>query len=103
VNRIRIDEEIHVASLRLYLAELRLLHFRRAGGGTLAGRELVDPLWQGIVRWATVEQPALASARMRQILRERISRHPDAARLQREFDALEEEVGDFPPQPPRAA
>jgi hypothetical protein len=90
VNRIRLDEEIHVASLRLYLGELRELHFRTPTGASLPGRELVDPLWEGIVRWATVEQPPLAAERQRELLRERIARHPESARIQREFDALEE-------------
>jgi hypothetical protein len=90
VNRIRLDEEIHVASLRLYLGELRELSFRTRGGGRLRGRALVDPLWEGIVRWATVEQPPLAAQRQREILTGRILAHPDGARILREFDDLEE-------------
>ena len=90
VNRIRADEELHVRSLRLYLGELRELTFRTGGGGRLAGRELVDRLWKEIVHWATVEQPPLAAARQREIIAQRIARHPQADRVQREFDALEE-------------
>ena len=90
VNRIRTDEEIHVTSLRLYLGELRELTFHTAEGGALAGTELVDSLWQEIVHWATVEQPALAAARQREILTQRIEKHPQASRVLREFEALEE-------------
>lgn len=90
VNRIRADEEVHVTSLRLYLGELRALTFRTRDGGMLPGREVVDPLWQGVVHWATVEQPKLQAEQQRKLLSERIAQHPEAARVQREFDALEE-------------
>lgn len=90
VNRIRTDEAIHVRSLRLYLGELRELTFRTRGGGRLAGRDVVDPLWQGVVQWATHEQPKLAAEQQRRLLAERIAKHPQAARVQAEFDALEE-------------
>jgi hypothetical protein len=88
VGRIRIDEEVHVHSLRLYLGELRTLTFKTLDGGTCSGVDLVDPLWHGIVHWATVEQPPLAAEPQRRLLHERIARHPEAARVRREFDAL---------------
>jgi hypothetical protein len=90
VNRIRADEEIHVTSLRLYLGELRALTFRTREGGMLAGSEVVDPLWRGVVRWATLEQPKLQAEQQRKLLSERIRQHPEAARVQQAFDALEE-------------
>ena len=89
VGRIRRDEEVHVHSLRLYLGELRELTFKTTDGGTCSGAALVDELWKGIVHWATVEQPPLAAAQQREILHARIAAHPDAARIRREFDALE--------------
>lgn len=88
VNRIRTDEEIHVRSLRLYLGELRSVQLRTLDGGRMPGRELVDALWAGIVRWATLEQPVLAAAQQRRILAERIRAHPDGARLLAAFEAL---------------
>jgi hypothetical protein len=90
VGRIRIDEEVHVHSLRLYLGELRTLTFKTLDGGTCSGAELVDSLWAGIVHWATVEQPPLAAAQQRTILHERIAQHAEADRVRREFDALAE-------------
>jgi hypothetical protein len=50
----------------------------------------VDSLWKEIVTWATVEQPPLAAARQREIIEKRISAHPEAERVQRAFDALED-------------
>jgi len=90
VNRIRSDEEIHVRSLRLYLGELRRVRLRTRDGGSLPGRELVDALWAGIARWATVEQPKLAAEQQRPVLAERIRAHPDGRRILAAFEALGE-------------
>jgi hypothetical protein len=90
VDRIRKDEEIHVASLRLYLGELRSVHFKSAGGDSISGAAVVDALWQEIVRWAVVEQPRLLAAQQRKMMNERILGHPDGERILARFDALEE-------------
>jgi len=90
VNRIRIDEAVHVHSLRLFLGELRQVDFKTVDGGKIPGREVVDTFWEGIVKWATIEQPPLAAAQQKAVLLERIAAHPDAARITRTFLALEE-------------
>lgn len=87
IERVRTDELIHVRSLRLYLGELGTVTFRTLGGGTVAGRELIDRFWDGLVTWATVDQPALVAERQRAEVEELISTHPEAARVQGEFDA----------------
>jgi hypothetical protein len=90
VTRIRADEEVHVSSLRLYLGELRNVTFRTRDGGTLPGKDVVDPLWEGIVSWATVEQPKLAAEQQREILTGRILEHPEGERILEAFNRLEE-------------
>ena len=90
VRRIRRDEEIHITSLQLILGEIRHLHFKTNDGGTIKGSEIVDDFWKEITHWATVEQPQLAADQQRELMRERISRHPEADRVQAAFDALEE-------------
>jgi len=90
VGRIRTDEEIHVRSLRLYLGELRSATFVGSSGARIPGHAIVDPMWDGIVQWATVEQPPLAALQQKELLRKRIARHPQAARVQARFDALED-------------
>lgn len=87
IGRIRIDEEIHVTSLRLYLGEIRSCTFRTVGGGTIAGTDIIDRFWHDLVHWATVEQPKLAAEQQRQVLVERITRHPESDRVLTEFDA----------------
>ncbi|MDZ7674876.1 MAG: hypothetical protein U5K30_07405 [Acidimicrobiales bacterium] len=88
IGRIRIDEEIHVASLRLYLGEIRSVTFRTVDGGTISGAEVIDRFWADLVHWATVEQPKLAAEQQREMLVERISKHPEADRVLADFDAV---------------
>lgn len=87
IGRIRADEEIHVRSLRLYLGELAHVRFRTLDGLSVPGRELIGRFWNGLVHWATVDQPRLSAEQQRTLIHERIARHPDAARVQAAFDA----------------
>ena len=64
--------------------------FKTVDGGTISGRDVVDTFWEGIVKWATIEQPPLAAAQQKQLLLQRIAAHPDHARITREFLALED-------------
>jgi len=90
VDRIRKDEEIHVRSLRLYLGELRQVHFESKDGGRKPGHEIIDSAWKRITHWATVEQPKLAAAESRKLLSERILKHPDGERILKGFLSLED-------------
>jgi hypothetical protein len=87
IERIRTDELIHVRSLCVYLGELQSVNFRTTDGGTVAGRELFGRFWDGMVHWATVEQPRLNAERVRQDLDDYISTHPDAQRIRAEVAA----------------
>ena len=88
VERIRTDEEIHVRSLRLYLGELSAVHLKTVDGGSRPGHEIIEPFWQGLVRWATEEQPVLAAQVQYPLLRERILKHPQGERILRTFNEL---------------
>lgn len=92
VDRIRTDERIHVTSLRLYLGEIRSLDLKTESGGTVAGADVVDALWERIVQWATVEQPPLAAAQQKELLTGRIREHPEAERVLARFDELAEDA-----------
>ncbi len=87
VERIRLDEEIHVRSLRLYLGEMASVQFRTLDGGELPGSELIGRFWNGLVQWATDEQPRLAAAQQREIIEARIARHASAAEVHAQFAA----------------
>ncbi|MEM7094906.1 MAG: hypothetical protein AAF567_18025 [Actinomycetota bacterium] len=87
VGRIRIDEEIHVRSLNLYLGEMRSVDFKTIDGGTIPGADLIDRFWGGLVNWATVEQPKLAAVQQRELLHGRIAKHGESGRVLAEFEA----------------
>lgn len=87
IERIRIDEAIHVSSLRLFLGECAAVTFRTTEGGTVTGNELIGRFWNGLVQWATVDQPALAADQSRTLLSARIAQHPAAEQVQAQFDA----------------
>ena len=88
VGRIREDELIHVESLRLYLGELRELTLKTVDGGTISGGELIDRFWDGLVRWATVDQPAIAAQNAYEGLKPIILTHPEGERILEAFDAI---------------
>lgn len=88
IERIRTDEEIHVRSLCVYLGELLSVTFRTNDGGQVSGRELIDRFWDGMVRWATVDQPALNAPQVRADVEAYIATHPDSDRVLAEFNAV---------------
>jgi hypothetical protein len=88
IERIRTDEEIHVRSLRLYLGELRAATLRTVDGGAVRGAALIDRFWNGLIAWATVEQPRLVAEQQRELIAARIRAHANGERILREFDAL---------------
>jgi hypothetical protein len=87
IERIRTDELIHVRSLCVYLGELQSVTFRTNDGGTVSGRELFGRFWDGMVHWATVEQPRLTAEQVRLDVDAYIGTHPDADRVRAEFAA----------------
>lgn len=87
IGRIRIDEEIHVSSLRLYLGEIRSCTFRTVDGGTIGGAEVIDRFWGDLVRWAVVDKPALEADQQRSMLDQRIRAHIEAERVLQEFES----------------
>ena len=54
-------------------------------GPPIPGQEIVDPHWEGIVRWATVDQPKLQAQQQRELLTRRIQQHPEAERILARF------------------
>jgi hypothetical protein len=91
VERIRADEAIHVAYLATAISELRSFTLKRAGGGEIAGAEVIDPVWAKMVDWHGREERELAAVRTRETLEAQLveSRGAAAGRaLLERFDAL---------------
>lgn len=87
VGRIRTDEIIHVSSLQLYLGELCTIRFRTDGNGEVAGSELINRFWGGLVQWATTDQPRQASAAQQALIEGRIRQTEFADQLLAAFAA----------------
>ena len=87
VERIRTDEAIHVRSLNIYLGEMRAVRFKALDGAEVSGTDIIDRFWDGLVRWATVDQPALYAEEQRKMIHGRIAEHPEADRVLEEFTA----------------
>jgi hypothetical protein len=75
VERIRQDEQIHVAYLQAALSELRSFTIKTLDGRKIAGAELLDPLWNEMVDWHGRRERELSRARAR----EEIARQVTAA------------------------
>jgi len=95
VERIRTDEAIHVAYLRVLISELRSFTWRTVDGGTQRGAEILDPVWERMVEWHGRTQRDLAADRSRAELQARvIAERGEAAgrRLLERIDALGDRV-----------
>jgi hypothetical protein len=89
VERIRQDEVVHVTSLRVDLGELRSITFKTVDGGTIAGAEIIDRLWDSIVRFTRDEAPKLRRDQQVKALERTILEHPEGGeRVLDEFRAL---------------
>lgn len=91
VERIREDEQIHVAYLRSALSEMRSFTFKTLDSGTIAGAALLDPLWEQMVDWHGRRERELARERSHgEIERFVVAKLGDAAGrdFMARFDAL---------------
>ena len=55
VNRIRMDENIHVAWLKVAISEFRNFTIKKNDGTQVRGATLLDPIWEKMVHWHAVE------------------------------------------------
>ncbi len=72
VERIRTDEAIHVAYLRVLISELRSYTWRTVDGGTQRGAEILDAVWERMVEWHGRTQRDVAADRSRAELEARV-------------------------------
>ena len=55
INRIRLDESVHVAWLRAAISEFRSFTIKAVDGSEISGAEILDPVWEKMVHWHAVE------------------------------------------------
>jgi hypothetical protein len=85
---IREDEQIHVAYLQTALSELRSFTFITQSGQGLPGARLLDPLWEGFVRFHAVDALEHNRAQTRAALEATLKALPEGERLWLEFEAI---------------
>ena len=88
VERIRQDEAIHVAYLQTAVSELRSFTFRGANGQRVPGKSVIDPVWNGMVRWHSVTTLEHAEAQKRQMIETQLLALPGGPTHLAAFDAL---------------
>lgn len=54
INRIRLDESVHVAWLKVAISEFRSSTIKTNDGQVVSGAEILDPVWQQMVHWHAV-------------------------------------------------
>ena len=64
------------------------LNVKTLDGGSMPGAELIDRFWQGLVLWATQEQPSIAARNQYDSLKSVILEHASGERILQEFDQL---------------
>jgi hypothetical protein len=90
VDRIRQDEAPHVGYLTVAISELRGCTFRTVDGATTPGRNLIDPVWRGMVQWHAVANAEHAGHTARAAILNALRQKPNGKELERHFDALEQ-------------
>lgn len=92
VERIRTDEAIHVGYLQTTISEMRSFTFKSVDGGTVKGKDLIDPIWEGMVHWHAVTQADFSREQTRDAIRAGLSNAPNGAKLFADFDAMDDTV-----------
>lgn len=90
VERIRIDEAIHVGYLQTTVSEMRSFTFKTVDGGTISGKDLIDPIWEGMVHWHAVTQADFSKEQTRDTIRAQLEAMPNGGKLFAEFDAMDD-------------
>jgi hypothetical protein len=92
VERIRTDEAIHVGYLQTTISEMRSFTFKSVDGDTVKGKDLIDPIWEGMVHWHAVTQADFSREQTREAIREGLSNTPNGAQIFAEFDTMDDTV-----------
>jgi hypothetical protein len=92
IERIRTDEAIHVAYLQTTISEMRSFTFKTVDGGTIAGTDLIDPVWDGMVKWHGITQADLSRQQSREAIVARLSKLANGASLLNAYEAQDDLV-----------
>lgn len=88
VEYIREDEQIHVAYLQTALSELRSFTIRTLDGRGIPGEKLLDPLWEGFVKFHAVDTLAHNRAQNQAAIEVALRAMPEGEQRLARFNAL---------------
>lgn len=92
IERIRTDEAIHVAYLQTTVSEMRSFTFKTVDGGTIAGKDMIDPIWEGMVKWHGVTQAELSRTQSQEAIHARIGKLDNASQILNAFEGVDDLV-----------
>ena len=92
IERIRTDEAIHVAYLQTTISEMRSFTFKTVDGGTVAGKDLIDPIWDGMVKWHGFTQADLSRQQSQEAIHARIGKLDNGAQVLKAFENADDLV-----------
>ena len=88
INRIRLDESVHVAWLRAAISEFRSFNIRTVEGDLLPGAEIIDPVWKKMVRWHAFDMHDQVRPAAKAALKEELLAVQNGDRLFEKFESL---------------
>ncbi|MFT6435563.1 MAG: hypothetical protein ACJAVI_003618 [Candidatus Azotimanducaceae bacterium] len=88
VNRIRQDESVHVAWLKVAISEFRSSTIKTLSGSEVNGAELLDPVWAQMVQWHAVDMHKANYERSRLELKKKILVVSNGEKIFAEFEAM---------------
>ena len=88
VNRIRQDESVHVAWLCVAISEFRSFTVKAVDGSTMAGADILDPIWEKMVHWHAVEMHEVTRAANLEALRRKVMASENGSLVFEQFESL---------------
>ncbi len=92
INRIRQDEAVHVAWLKVAISEFRHSTIKGLDGAEISGAEILDPVWEKMVHWHAVEMHQANRQNNRAELRAKILAAANGASILAAFEELEDNL-----------
>lgn len=89
INRIRVDESVHVAWLRAAISEFRSFTIKTLEGAEVSGAEILDPVWEKMVHWHAVEMHETQKPLSIAAMRETVLALEDGQSIFEQFETLE--------------
>lgn len=88
INRIRMDESVHVAWLRAAISEFRSFTVKTIDGKKVPGSEILDPVWEKMVYWHAVEMHETQRPASIAAIKQVVLSLPNGEDVYREFESL---------------